>query len=272
MLFNGKTMSVVACFHDDKAVSYAPQALTEEERQQARYNIGVFAETDAVAKLCPDFSASGTVVACEPMEGYPLAVQTDGATKVYRGGKNLIGFQPKTENSNGITYTYKEDGTIVVDGTATSLSQSNVCPVSLKEGVTYTLSGCVGGSGKTYQIFLDQSGLIKLYNASEPSTGVALGTGTTKLRIFVYAGVTVTNLVIKPQLEIGSVATEHELYREPAEFAAGEAVLALDGVKTIWADKGDVSVFGKADPVAIMERQDKRIAALEETITALLEG
>ena len=48
MVFNGKTMSVVACFHDDKAVSYAPQALTEEERQQARYNIGVFAETDSV--------------------------------------------------------------------------------------------------------------------------------------------------------------------------------------------------------------------------------
>ena len=264
------------------SVLYTKQNLTEEQKAQARENIEATRQDDTkvgtdtwsskniVDKLCPDFHESGSIVACEPVEGYPLTVQTDGATKVYRGGKNLIGFQPKTVNKNGITYTYKEDGTIVVDGTATSLSQTYICPVSFKEGVTYTLSGCVGGSNKTYQLFVEQGGVIGLYNANLPDTRAASGTGTTEVRIIVYAGQTVSNLVIKPQLEIGSIATEYEPYRTPDEFAPNEAIPALDGVNTIWADSGDVTVTGKADPKAVIQDLYNKLNALSTTMTALM--
>lgn len=228
---------------------------------------------NTVDKLCPSFTKSGPAVTCEPVEGYPLTVQADDAAKVYRCGKNLLKPLTGTYTKYGVTIEVYEDGTFVVNGTATATASIDVAErVYVKEGVTYTLSGCAGGSFKTYQLVAATTGIIELYNPSAPGTSVAKGTGITSVRFYAYAGYPISNLVIKPQLELGATATARELHRGTEEFAPGEAVPALDGVNTIWADSGEVTVSGKADPVAVSRRQDERIAALEESLTALLEG
>lgn len=61
--------------------------LSEEQKAQARANIGaagiedtkvtvdsLWSSKNIVDKLCPTFTESGSVVACEPVEGYPLEV------------------------------------------------------------------------------------------------------------------------------------------------------------------------------------------------------
>ena len=67
-------------------------------------------------RLCPAFTESGTIVACEPVEGYPLDVQTaEGATKILRTGKNLLPYPycETTKTSNGVTFTDNGDGSIL---------------------------------------------------------------------------------------------------------------------------------------------------------------
>ena len=216
-----------------------------------------------VDKLCPNIFESGPVVACQPLAGYPLTVQADHATKVYRCGKNLIKADPRTQTVNGVTFTVREDGSVVVNGTVTegaSFATFTVCPdVPVRAGATYSLSGCTGGSSRTYQLYIENGGIINIYNANTNSTQTASGSGLVGVRIAVYSGVTVSNLVIKPQLEIGSAATAHELHRETEEFAPGETIPALEGVNTIWADSGEVTVTGKADPVAVIEKLTQAI-------------
>lgn len=218
---------------------------------------------NTVEKLCPNINESGPVVACEPVAGYPLTVQAHDATKVYRGGKNLVKIKPGTTTKNGVTFTCNEDGSVVVNGTATAEASVVVSEnIPIRAGATYTISGSVGGSVSTYQLYIEKSGVLNIYNAAEVGTKTASGSGLANAKFVVYGGATVSNLVIKPQLEIGSAATDFELYRETAEFTPGEAIPALDGVNTIWADSGDVTVTGKADPVAIMDKLTNAILSL----------
>ena len=71
-------------------------------------------------RLCPAFTESGTIVACEPVEGYPLDVQTaEGATKILRTGKNLLPYPYANSNhtSRGVDFTDNGDGSITINGT-----------------------------------------------------------------------------------------------------------------------------------------------------------
>lgn len=238
-------------------------AVTAAESAVEAKEIAEQTEANLIDKLCPTINESGAIVACEPLSGYPLTVQAEDATKVYRCGKNLLKPIPKTETSKGITIECYEDGSFVVNGTATATVFFRVAvDFVVKEGVTYTLSGCTGGGHNKYQLVLEASNTIGLYNTSAPATGVAKATGMAYPRFYVYEGQTLSNMLIKPQLEVGSNATPYEQYRGTGEFAQGEAIPALDGVNTIWADSGDVTVTGKADPVAIMENLTNAIISL----------
>ena len=196
-----------------------------------------------------------------------MTVQTDGATKVYRSGKNILKHAIHETAKNGVTFVGREDGTILVNGTATATVLYQITyKFPIKAGVTYTLSGCEGGSNKKYRLYGSESGIISLYNTSEPATAVAESDGVINVNFQVFQGATVTDLVIKPQLEIGSVATPYEQHRETEEFAPNEAIPSLDGVNTIWADSGDVTVTGRADPVAIIDKLTNAIVALGGTV------
>lgn len=59
---------------DKKPISYLPQAASEEQKIQARENIGATTIKEVVDKTCPAFEGSGAAVTCEPVEGYPLGV------------------------------------------------------------------------------------------------------------------------------------------------------------------------------------------------------
>ena len=140
------------------------------------------------------------------------ACELEQTADVSIASKNLIPYPytDTTKTVNGITFTDNGDGSITVNGTATDLVafylwEATNAPNLI--GQTVTLSGCPsGGSESTYRLRYQQTGGI----SSDTGNGSTF-TVTAKghLVIQVFAGVTVNNLVFRPQLELGTQATAY---------------------------------------------------------------
>lgn len=138
-------------------------------------------------------------------------------------GKNLIPYPyaETTKTVNGITFTDNGDGTIVVEGTASSdavfyfANKKDFIP----SGNSFYLSGCpVGGSGLSYDIvfvtFDENNTAIDVYNdvGNRKHITVSGNAKTTSVYIRIRSGQTISNLIFRPQLELGDTATEFEPY------------------------------------------------------------
>ena len=131
--------------------------------------------------------------------------------------KNLIIYpyeyikKGQTKTVNGITYTDNGDGTITVNGTATSDVALRLSKFTAKKGVEYFLSGCPeGGSKTTYYLHL-RGFELDIGKGAKVALGVQ-DDFTNDFEIVIMKGTNVNNLVFKPQLELGTTATEYEPY------------------------------------------------------------
>lgn len=198
-------------------------------------------DSTTLDKLCPALEESGSVVICNPVEGYPLSAQADEATTIYRAGKNLIA------NSN-IVYGYElytEKGTLHAKDTWYVIDY-----VPVKPSTTYTKSG-LSSSTNVY------------YDADKVRLGSEYGnTFTTPENCYFVRFNSLIDGYATPQLEVGSTITEYEVGRGIEEFAVGETIPALSGVNTLWADTGEITVTGRADPIVVIEKLTNAIIAL----------
>ena len=75
---NGQILSAEALNEMERgilnSIRNTKQDLTPEQQAQARANIDACSMREVTDKLCPSFTESGTIVTCEPVEGYPLEV------------------------------------------------------------------------------------------------------------------------------------------------------------------------------------------------------
>lgn len=158
----------------------------------------------------------------------PSTITGVSSVKVTRAGKNL--FVPAdlvsqvgtTITIAGVTLTVLPDFAYSLTGTATAdalfylrYNGSNQ-GLPVKSDAIYTFSGCPsGGSASTYYMAWHPAigGNVCDYGSSvtvvHPSTDATHY--TFNCQIMVKAGTTVTNLVFKPQMELGSVKTEYEV-------------------------------------------------------------
>lgn len=129
--------------------------------------------------------------------------------------KNLIPYPyyDTTKTENGVTFTDNGDGTITVNGTATGNSRFDFLRNSSAEfpNATYTLSGISGGVVTTYYIQMF-SGSKYYDSVSNGSLTVTTDGNLTMITLYVKTGAVFNNLVIKPQLEVGKVATDYTPY------------------------------------------------------------
>lgn len=138
-------------------------------------------------------------------------------------GKNLIQRRPGLAASTiyGVTFTPLDDGGILVDGTNGSGSDSyyNIDfindPISAATpappaGTTVTQSGGTDGIGLSVNVFLDDGSYVSV--TSENALTATIPDRATHLRSYIYVrtGVTVDNVTVYPQLELGSTATDYE--------------------------------------------------------------
>ena len=200
-------------------VLYAPQSLTEEQKTQARENIGACCMNDVVDKLCPSFTESGAVAVCEPLVGYPLEVVStisasyDGTAlekiTLTQCGKNLFDFQ---QGVYPVTYI-----------TATSTGTYNGYEIHLPAG-TYTLNATNARSTARYiyGCVCDANGNWK--SKCSLVTGASITKQTVTIEdgdvILIYDGVKQNDIgsanktfsYFDIQIEVGKVATAYEPY------------------------------------------------------------
>ena len=174
-------------------------------------------------------------------------------------GKNLL--EPPTSGSvSGVTFTVNNDGSITVNGTATSngtydfYRSTTALPSWAKLGQTYTLS--LTNAINRLDIFsYDSSGAItNLVSTSGYVTRVftipndAVGM---LARIFITSGVTY-GVTIYPQIEIGTSASAYESYQEDILSLPTQQYFpwGMDGVGTVYDEltqTGYVKRFGAVD-------------------------
>ena len=185
---------------------------------------------DAVADALNFTVVNGTSAPSSPTEN-TIWVNTStaitgwdfSATQPYprSTNKNIIVYPYVSDSTtkSGITWTVNSDGSIKANGTATANSSRYITHktttgfvLTLPAG-TYKLSGCPsGGSSSTYYLELAVS-YDNWATATYPKdTGSgATVTLTSTARVCMYAvvksGKAVSNIVFKPQLEVGSSAT-----------------------------------------------------------------
>ena len=221
-----------------------------------------------VDKLCPDINESGGIVTCEPVEGYPLTVTAeDGATTITRCGKNLL------DLSEG-----KVDVVSYIDSTGNLNNDFYGVELILPPG-TYTIKAVLKSGATGDYIYgavndIDKTHRIDTFSPVQNTSMKALTkTFNEWVRLYIYdAGVKISMGRKKEvsiavlnkydiQLEVGATATAFEPYVSES-FNVGDAVPALSGVNTIWADTGNITVSGKADPVAIINKLTSAVIAL----------
>lgn len=157
-------------------------------------------------------------------------------------GKNLIPYPyiNTTQTINGITFTDNGDGSITVNGTATANAYFVLTALNLyPKGIYYLSGGASGGGTSSYALVVrNREGASYTFLKYDYGSGVKIELSeddTLMFEIRVYSGTTVDNLVFKPQLEIGTVATSYELYIEPQTvtvpytFAESDTLTLKDG-------------------------------------------
>lgn len=215
-----------------------------------------------IDRLCPAFTEKGRIVTCEPVGGYPLIVNAGAeTTKIIRCGKNLF------DNSKKVAeVSYKNDDESVATrwGLAFYLPAGkytlHVDKVTTSPSDKWIYCCVINAAGyfqKDYHLWVGQQTYIKTIDLKEGEA------------ILVYNGSSVgtesasQNLLTKHfniQIEFGVTKTDWEQY-VGEEFAFPADIPALYGINTLYADAGEINVYGRADPVAIIEKLTNAILA-----------
>lgn len=165
-----------------------------------------------------------------------------------RCGKNLL--QPPSEylhcvagksvTVNGVVFTVNADGSITANGTATSTAEFVIQNASTRKypmpAGNYVVS--VGGDsevcGPTMTV-ADNTGTNKQWVTPTTAHTFALEEGyyISRFAVCVLAGKTANNLIIKPMIEVGSMATEWESPSSNTTHTVGADGVAF-GVKSLY--------------------------------------
>ena len=273
------------------SVSYLPQELDDEQKTQARENIGACKVDDSavggdawsskniVDKLCPSFTESGSVVTCEPIEGYPLEVTAeDGATEITQTGKNVFGGNAlvdtlKSKDLGGGVLVNEADKT--VNFLPGKMDRTKHLFYGFKENTQYTIifygyNTDTAGVTNLRLVYTDESSdtiyfgsFTKPIPANEPGYiywKTKAGKTADYIRLSYANGSTVLYYDQCGVFEGDVSLEEFEAYMGKS-FELGEPIPALSGVNTLWADTGDITVQGKSDPVAIINKLTNAIIA-----------
>lgn len=140
--------------------------------------------------------------------------------------ENLIPYPytETTKTANGVTFTVNSDGSVTVNGTATSDADFMLLRGPIQSySESYFLSGCpTGGSDMTYYI-------SESFTASKDTgNGVVLNNlpSDQAWRIVIKSGTTVNNLVFRPMLNAGTTAKPYSKWFAGLKNASFEKIVS----------------------------------------------
>lgn len=168
-------------------------------------NLKVLGESQQEQRSLSQKQASGEqvkLVDVDPNKFIDIFANGNSEQKQY-SGKNKLLNNAITRTVGGITFTVKSDKTIIVNGTATSLTQIDIGKPIIG---TYRYTGCPSG-GNYYNSYR-----IRIRNSAPPYTeyGDDIGNGikltfsevldTDMITLTIDSGITVNNLIFKPMI------------------------------------------------------------------------
>ena len=196
-----------------------------------------------VDQFCQSFTESGSIVTCEPVEGYPLSITADGATTITRCGKNLLNDDWKTWSDwvNKQFMLSLPVGSYVASATKPTKETYLYIQKSVDGGSTWTDHGKIlaNTTARTITFTVADGEMWALWTSKESYLA----------------------LIDSLQIEMGSTKTAYEPFRGDT-FGVGDPVHAIAGVNYIYADAGSVTVEGKADPVSIIDKLTNAVISL----------
>lgn len=178
-----------------------------------------------------------------PNPDYPQDVKVvTGEQTVTVTGKNILPSVNTTRTISGVTFTPREDGSILINGTASAQinypvnvdSANIVRNIELTSG-TYYIDDSIDVSGVFIQAYYTVDGGPGRY-----STNVFTFTGEALLGAYIRVnnGTQVNNVVVYPQLELGSTATTYEPYQSQ-KYSIYLPLDKIDGLITQGTLTGD---------------------------------
>ena len=128
-----------------------------------------------------------------------------------RSGKNLLENIKKSQTINGLTFTVNEDGTVIVNGTATAQTAFIVNSFLVLPVGKYIFSGCpTSGTTQTYFVqirrrnpdsYINDVGQGKTFRIEDNTQSV-------DYYIVVRNGITVNNVLFKPMIRLASISDD----------------------------------------------------------------
>lgn len=225
-----------------------------------------------VDKLCPTFKKGGNVVQCEPVEGYPLKIETNSGNKLrfIVCGKNLYNEQiyPLTKHlyvnkDKGTVHEASPDGQNQYAATAESMNKPYYIPVGHLVGEEITLNNTAGGNTPGMAFY----NINKVYISGGKGSAITVPDKAAYMLFTVNAAKVNPDGKMEIQVEIGSVATDYAHYGERSKESEKSCELvSFKGINTVFAYDGNdavkVTVTGRSDPVAIIDKLTKAVVSL----------
>lgn len=184
----------------------------------------------------------------------PYRTEFEGV-EVSRYGKNLLPYPyGKDEQTiNGIKFTVNEDGTITANGTATTTGGFSINKIVNLPAGKYSFSGCPknGGNNKYLINYLVAKDGVIIKDTWETGNGATFDAPNGIDRLFatcrIYQGMTVENLVFKPQYEFSNIPTDYEPYKETQTAIANtdgtvEGLTSLSPNMTLISNMNDIII------------------------------
>ena len=134
-------------------------------------------------------------------------------------GKNLIPYPyvNTTKTVNGVSLKDNGDGTITISGVPTASISYYLGQVSVKTGISYTLSGMDIGKNLVFILMeYDESG-TKIRQENSRNISYKASDNASYIRIYIdriNSNTEIPETVVRPQLEIGSSSTKYEQYQK----------------------------------------------------------
>lgn len=153
-----------------------------------------------------------------PTPEAPVEIESVVEPTVRVCGKNLLEIVAETQTVNGVTFTVNENGTVIVNGTATAdtFFEVNRSVAGVLNNTSYCLSGCpAGGSAETY--FLRASDrLTKAYDDFGEGRAFSYpDVSQFVVSIRVMSGATVSNLLFAPMVRLAEIEDDsYESYKK----------------------------------------------------------
>lgn len=123
-------------------------------------------------------------------------------------GKNLLNITSTGGTNNGITYTINDDKSVTLNGATTDAVSQLILNIMTIPNGTYCLNGT--NTANVFMRIWSETQQKEIYKSVNSASFEITNNDVCQIQIYIHRGVTCNNVIIYPQLELGSTATSYE--------------------------------------------------------------